>query len=76
MAIGSFWTLGGTAGDQVWLLVGLRSLSKRFAACDGDVHGALEALLLVNEHLEAELRQLSAAVCPTHYRDQCFTIHE
>ena len=29
MAIGSFWTLGGTAGDQVWLLVGLRSLSKR-----------------------------------------------
>ena len=27
-------------------------------ACDGDVHGALEALLLVNEYLEAELHQL------------------
>jgi hypothetical protein len=28
------------------------------AACDGNVHGALEALLLVNEHLEAEIHQL------------------
>jgi hypothetical protein len=32
------------------------------ASCDGDVMGALKALLLVNEHLEAELRQLYAAV--------------
>jgi len=32
------------------------------AGCDGDVHGALRALLLVNEHLEAELQQLYAAV--------------
>jgi hypothetical protein len=38
------------------------------AACDGDVHGALEALLLVNEYLEAELHQLYATVCPTHVR--------
>jgi hypothetical protein len=32
------------------------------ARCNGDVHGALKALLLVNEHLEAELQQLYAAV--------------
>ena len=32
------------------------------ANCDGDVHGALKALLLVNEQLEAELQQLYAAV--------------
>ena len=32
------------------------------ASCNGDVQGALKALLLVNEHLEAELRQLYAAV--------------
>ncbi|MGZ5874211.1 MAG: hypothetical protein ACXWKP_19095 [Bradyrhizobium sp.] len=30
--------------------------------CNGDVHGALKALLLVNEQLEAELQQLYAAV--------------
>jgi hypothetical protein len=32
------------------------------ASCDGDVMGALKALLLVNEHLEAEIRQLHAVV--------------
>jgi hypothetical protein len=32
------------------------------ARCEGDVHGALRALLLVNEQLEAELQQLYAAV--------------
>jgi hypothetical protein len=32
------------------------------ASCNGDVHGALRALLLVNEQLEAELVQLYAAV--------------
>jgi hypothetical protein len=32
------------------------------ASCEGDVHGALKALLLVNEQLEAELQQLYAAV--------------
>jgi hypothetical protein len=31
------------------------------ASCDGDIHGALKALLLVNEQLEAELEQLHAA---------------
>jgi hypothetical protein len=32
------------------------------ASCNGDIHSALKALLLVNEHLEAELAQLYAAV--------------
>jgi hypothetical protein len=32
------------------------------ASCKGDTHGALKALLLVNEQLEAELQQLYAAV--------------
>jgi len=31
------------------------------AACNGDLRGALKALLLVNEHLEAELAELYAA---------------
>jgi hypothetical protein len=32
------------------------------AKCDGDIRSALKALLMVNEHLEAELQQLYAAV--------------
>ena len=28
------------------------------ASCNGDLRGALKALLLVNEHLEAEIAQL------------------
>ena len=32
------------------------------ASCDGDVRGALMALLLVNERLEAELAQLYAVM--------------
>ena len=32
------------------------------ATCNGDIRGALKALLLVNEQLEAELEQLYAAV--------------
>ncbi len=31
------------------------------ASCNGDLHGALKALLLVNERLEAELQQVRAA---------------
>lgn len=31
------------------------------ASCNGDLRGALRALLLVNEHLEAEIAQLYAA---------------
>ena len=32
------------------------------ATCNGDLRGALKALMLVNEHLETELEQLYAAV--------------
>jgi hypothetical protein len=32
------------------------------ASCNGDMRGALKALLMVNEQLEAELQQLYAAV--------------
>ncbi len=32
------------------------------ARCNGDLRGALKALLLVNEQLEAELQQLQAVV--------------
>jgi hypothetical protein len=32
------------------------------AKCNGDIRGALKALLLVNEQLEAELQQLQATV--------------
>lgn len=34
------------------------------SACNGDLRGALRALLLVNEQLEAELAQLYAVVSP------------
>jgi hypothetical protein len=44
------------------------------AACDGSMQDALEALLLVNEHLEAELHQLYAAV--SRGQGECFeTMH-
>jgi hypothetical protein len=39
------------------------AIEKIIVACDGNVHGALEALLLVNEYLEAELHRLYAAAC-------------
>jgi len=32
------------------------------ARCNGDIRGALKALLLVNEQLEAEVAQLQASV--------------
>jgi hypothetical protein len=38
------------------------AIDRIVASCSGDIRGALKALLLVNEHLEAELQQLYAAV--------------
>jgi hypothetical protein len=38
------------------------TIEKIVAACDGNMLGALEALLLVNEHLEAELDWLYATI--------------
>ena len=32
------------------------------ATCNGDIMGALKALLILNEHLEAELMELQAAM--------------
>ena len=40
------------------------AIEEIIAACDGNMRGALQALLLVNEHLEAELHQLYTAVSP------------
>jgi hypothetical protein len=40
----------------------MRLFDKIIAACDGNVRGALEVLLLLNEHLEAEVHQLYAAI--------------
>jgi hypothetical protein len=40
------------------------AIDEIIAACNGDTHGALKALLLVNEQLEAELQQLYAAAIP------------
>ena len=39
------------------------------ASCNGDLRGALKALLMVNEHLEAEIAQLYAAAA--HYGRHC-----
>ena len=40
------------------------TIDKIVATCNGDLRGALMALLLVNEQLEAELAQLYAVVSP------------
>ena len=39
------------------------TIERIIAACDGNVRDALEALLLVNEHLEGELQRLYALAC-------------
>jgi hypothetical protein len=66
------------------LLQGLHMGSKRtelaiekiVAACDGSMRDALEALLLVNEHLEAELHQLYAAISRVGQTGECLeTMH-
>jgi len=41
------------------------------ARCNGDVHGALKALLLVNEQLEAELQQLYAKIVAVQAEATC-----
>jgi hypothetical protein len=52
------------------------AIEKIVAACDGNMRGALEALLLVNEHLEAELHQLYAAISRVGQTGECLeTMH-
>jgi hypothetical protein len=48
------------------------AIEKIVAACDGNIHGALEALLLVNEHLEAELHQLYAVISSAPHKSPRF----
>lgn len=38
------------------------AINKIVARCGGDIRGALQALLLVNEQLEAEVQQLYAII--------------
>jgi hypothetical protein len=52
------------------------AIEKIIASCDGSMRGALEALLLVNEHLEAENHRLYAAVSLIAKMDQDLeTVH-
>jgi hypothetical protein len=52
------------------------AIEKIIAACDGNIHGALEALLLVNEYLEAELHRLYATARPSPCGSEGFdTVH-
>jgi hypothetical protein len=53
------------------------AIEKIVADCDGNMRGALEALLLVNEHLEAELHQLYAALASVapHKAPYLKTVH-
>src|SRR6202012_2139579 len=51
------------------------AIEEIIAACDGDMRGALEALLLVNEHLETELNQLHTLVARLGQPCCGFTMH-
>lgn len=50
------------------------AIEKIIAACDGNMRGALEALLLVNEHLETELHLLYALASRAD-DPRCRTMH-
>jgi hypothetical protein len=41
------------------------------AMCDGDLRGALKALMLVNEHLEFQLEQLQATAVRNETAERC-----
>jgi hypothetical protein len=43
-----------------------RQIDRIIAESDGSVHAALRALIQVNEHLEAELERMRAAVVCGH----------
>ena len=53
------------------------AIEKIIASCDGNMRGALEALMLVNEHLEQELQRLYAVMSRIGQPDEeCFeTVH-
>jgi len=52
------------------------AIDQIIASCDGNTRGALEALLLVNEHLESELHRLYEVISSIGQPDECFgTLH-
>ena len=53
-----------------------KAIERIIASCDGNMRGALEALLLVNEHLEAELHRIYAvATCAGCANRRVKTVH-
>jgi hypothetical protein len=51
------------------------AIERIIAASDGSMRGALEALLLVNEHLEAELHQLYEAISDATQGPRSTSVH-
>jgi hypothetical protein len=51
------------------------AIEKIIASCGGNTRGALEALLLVNEHLEAELHRLYEVISSIDQADGFETLH-
>jgi hypothetical protein len=45
------------------------------ATCDGDLRGALRALLLVNEHLEFELQRLQTTLAHDEAAERRSSLH-
>ena len=54
------YPIGAVGGYSMRAKPDEAAIDEIVASCDGDVMGALKALLLVNEQLEAEIRQLHA----------------
>jgi hypothetical protein len=46
------------------------AVDQAIAACGGDTRGAIKALILANEYLEAEVRELQAAVSNGYARSK------
>lgn len=46
------------------------AVDEAIAACDGDTRGALKALIIANEYLEAELSSLCVAVSSGYARQR------
>jgi hypothetical protein len=44
--------------------------NEAIAACGGDARGAVKTLLVANEYLEAEMRELRAAISSGYARDK------
>ena len=52
------------------------AIERIIAACDGNLSGAVEALLLVNEQLESELQRLYEMISLIGDTEECIeTVH-